>query len=191
MKLCRSPPGAHRETPLAHRARLPRIETGDRFRRFRRQRFGEAFAFTPPCALPLLPSWCPIEPLFPLASALRHDHRSPCLSRRSPTTRCCSVRTERHVPDSIATLRRTLVVGIAATLDQCSCCAHARSVRKSRGQVCRSRTNYQFEMRAVPVLPSSRTQRIYCPACRNLRQWVSLSSQTFQRWHRRPWATHH
>ena len=38
------------------------------------------------------------------------------------------IRTERHVPDSIATLRRTLAVGIAATLNGCPCWAGGKDV---------------------------------------------------------------
>ena len=33
------------------------------------------------------------------------------------------IRTERHILDSLATLRRELAVGLAATLDRCPCCA--------------------------------------------------------------------
>jgi hypothetical protein len=33
------------------------------------------------------------------------------------------LRPERHVPDSIATLRRYLTIALARTLERCPCCA--------------------------------------------------------------------
>ena len=40
------------------------------------------------------------------------------------------LRTERHVPDSIATLRIELAAGLAAKLERCTCCAQALAPRK-------------------------------------------------------------
>jgi hypothetical protein len=42
------------------------------------------------------------------------------------------IRRERHVPDSIATLRREIAVRLAALLDRCPCCSQPRSNQKNR-----------------------------------------------------------
>ena len=42
------------------------------------------------------------------------------------------LRTERHIPDSIATMRRPLTVEIARRLPRCPCCAKPLPARRSR-----------------------------------------------------------
>src|SRR5262249_52059528 len=46
--------------------------------------------------------------------------------------RALPIRTERHVPDAIATLRREIAMRLAALLDRCPCCSQPRSNRKNQ-----------------------------------------------------------
>jgi hypothetical protein len=84
----------------------------------------------PPYALPLMASCWPKGPLFP-----PQQRFPPGSSKNLPfptiTGRgALPIRTERHVPDSIATLRREIAVRLAAELDRCPCCTKRRSTRK-------------------------------------------------------------
>src|SRR6476660_7066177 len=55
------------------------------------------------------------------------DHVSPRSSRDLPFPRVTDpealpIRPERHIPNSIATIRRRLIVALAKTLPRCPCC---------------------------------------------------------------------
>src|SRR5262245_51022157 len=84
----------------------------------------------PPFASPRTPSWWPKGPLFPphkRVAALS----SKCLPFPKITGRgALPIRTQRHVPDSIATLRYEITAYLAATLERCPCCTKPRSTQK-------------------------------------------------------------
>ena len=61
----------------------------------------------------------------------------PRCSRNLPFAKVISsedppLRPERHVPNSIATMRRRLVAALAKTLSRCPCCAARNSEQTSR-----------------------------------------------------------
>jgi hypothetical protein len=60
------------------------------------------------------------ETIPPLKSS-SHHRNLPYAKTISPED--APLRPERHVPNSIATMRRTLVVALVATLSRCPCCA--------------------------------------------------------------------
>ena len=93
---------------------------------------GEVSTIMLPYALPLMRSWWPKGPLFP-----PHKRGAALSSKCLPFPKITDpgappIRTERHVPNSIATLRREIAVRLAALLDRCPCCSQPRSNRKNR-----------------------------------------------------------
>ena len=46
------------------------------------------------------------------------------------------LRTERHVPNSIATMRRRLIVALAQQLSRCPCCQRTMPARSRPGEIC-------------------------------------------------------
>ena len=83
---------------------------------------GAASTITSPSASPPTASWSPRGRPFP-----PRRHIAPCSARRLPYPRVGArgdlpLRPERHVPTSIATLRRRLIVGITKRLPRCPCC---------------------------------------------------------------------
>src|SRR5262249_36311218 len=93
---------------------------------------GEGFTTMPPYALPLMRSWWPKGPLFPPHKRVA-ARSSKCLPFPKITARGeLPIRTERHVPDSIATLRREIAVRLVAAIERCQCCTEPRSNRKNR-----------------------------------------------------------
>ena len=54
------------------------------------------------------------------------------------------IRPERHIPNSIATLRRRLTVALASTLERCPCCHAPRSPASRKRSLRRSSTNGLF-----------------------------------------------
>ena len=84
---------------------------------------GGAFTTTPRCASPRMDSSSPKEAIFPPA-----DLDPETSSRNLPFPRVAdpeapALRSERHVPNSIATMRLRLNAGLVATLSRCPCCA--------------------------------------------------------------------
>src|SRR5947208_13972606 len=80
---------------------------------------GAASITTPPCALRLTDSWSPKGRRFP-----PQDHVEPLCSRNLPFPTVTDpedppLRPERHIPNSIATMRRRLADAIIKTLQRC------------------------------------------------------------------------
>src|SRR5262245_3884486 len=93
---------------------------------------GEGFTITPPYALPRMLSWWPKGPFFPPHKRVA-ARSSKCLPFPEITSRgALPIRTQRHIPDSIATLRLEIAAYLAAKLERCPCCAQPRSNRKNR-----------------------------------------------------------
>jgi SRSO17 transposase len=93
---------------------------------------GEGFITTPRCASPLMDSSSPKEAIFPPA-----DLDPEISSRNLPFPRVTDpeappLRPERHVPNSIATMRRRLNAGLVATLSRCPCCARPTAMNPRR-----------------------------------------------------------
>ena len=78
------------------------------------------FTTTPRCASRPTGSWSPRGRrfLWDLVSPCRSET---CGSQRLPTE-APPLRPERHIPNSIATMRRRLIVAIARSLSRCLCC---------------------------------------------------------------------
>ena len=113
------------QAALAHRARLRRIEERTRPRPLRRARL----ARIPPSRQPLhrglrIPDSRKIRfsPLSPLAP------RKTCRFRPYSILTQPPIRPERHVENSIATLRKLLTIALASSLFRCPCC-HAAAKR--------------------------------------------------------------
>ena len=68
----------------------------------------------------------------PLRTSSRQVVRRTCRSRRLPTPRRRRCGTERHIPNSIATMRRRLTVALAKRLSRCPCCQRAMPARSQR-----------------------------------------------------------
>jgi len=88
---------------------------------------GADFIITPRFALPPMVSWCWSGAFFPLPQVRRHGGQSTsgfAYPVRNPATRLAAlpVRTERHNPSSIATLRRQIATHLARSLPRCPCC---------------------------------------------------------------------
>ena len=118
--------GCYRQTALAHRARLRRTQTGTWPGTFRGGT-GAVFIIMQPCRLQPMASWYWNGAFFPLRQ-LAATPREP-ISRFTypvcnPTTRpeALPVRTERHNPQSVATLRRQIAAHLARSLPRCPCC---------------------------------------------------------------------
>src|ERR1700692_2181154 len=76
----------------------------------------------PPSASPLTTDWAPSGRRFP-----PQDQVTPRSCRNLPfpiviDPAAPPIRPERHIPNSIATLRRRLTVALARSLDRCPCC---------------------------------------------------------------------
>src|SRR5216684_3100474 len=116
-----STPGRTRQTTLADRARKSsskRLGSG-----ISKAADGEAFIITPRCASPPTDSWSPRGRRFP-PQALVPPGRSRHLPFPTVTDpEAPPLRTQRHVPNSIATMRQRLIVALAKTLPRCPCCA--------------------------------------------------------------------
>ena len=84
---------------------------------------GAVFTTTPRCALPPTDFWSPRGRGFP-----PQDLATPLGSKNLPFPKVIDPeapppRTERHVPNSIATMRRRLIIALVSTLSRCPCCA--------------------------------------------------------------------
>jgi Glutathione S-transferase, N-terminal domain len=84
---------------------------------------GAASITTPRCASPPTDFWSPRGRGFP-----PQDLVTPLGSKNLPFPNVIDPeapppRTERHVPNSIATMRRRLIVALVSTLSRCPCCA--------------------------------------------------------------------
>ena len=122
-------PGRHRQAALAHRARLSGTQAGGRARTFRRARMARLpsprHAVHRSLRIPDLRAGDDS----PLRTSFRH-----AASRNLPFPTVTDpeappLRPERHIPNSIATMRRRLIVALVRTLPRCPCCADSRSKR--------------------------------------------------------------
>src|SRR5437870_13042563 len=87
---------------------------------------GVAFIITPPCALqPTVACWRNVLDMTALKKILLDQKYLPY---PKITSRAAVQRAQRHVPDSIATLRFVLACNIIRKLDRCPCC----NIRKQR-----------------------------------------------------------
>src|SRR5262249_20286663 len=83
---------------------------------------GEASIITPRCASRLTGFWSPSGPRFP-----PQDPAPPCRSRHLRYPKLIDpavppLRPERHVPNSIATMRARLIEALIEHLPRCPCC---------------------------------------------------------------------
>jgi hypothetical protein len=125
--------GPHRQGALADRARLPGTQAGSRAlpstaSGTTRAAAGAASTTTPASASRPTASWWPSAALFPLSSASPRDG-SRHLRYPAVSSRAVPVRPERHVPNSIATIRRCLTVGLVHVLPRCPCCLQRQRLR--------------------------------------------------------------
>ncbi len=119
--------GCHRQTALAHRARLRRTEAGTWPGTFRR---AELARLSSPCDSVDRRLWLPgagavpFSPLRQLARLSKQETSRFKYPQCDPITRpeALPVRTERHNPHSIATLRRQIATHLARSLPRCPCC---------------------------------------------------------------------
>src|SRR5208337_1597663 len=102
---------------LAHRARLR--GTQKRTRPISKGEAGAASIITQPCASPLMDSLSANERRFPPQAprVAKHLVYPPVPDPEAPP-----IRPERHIENSIATIRRQLTVALARTLLRCPCC---------------------------------------------------------------------
>src|SRR5271170_7690451 len=96
---------------------------------------GAASTTTPRCASRLTASWSPSGRRFP-----PQDLVPPGCSKNLPFPPVTDpaappLRTERHIPNSIATMRRRLIIAIAQHLSRCPCCQRAMPARSQRGNL--------------------------------------------------------
>src|SRR5205085_7733374 len=94
---------------------------------------GQASTITARCASPPMDSWYPRGRRFP-PQVLVPPGASRTLRYATVTDPAAPpIRPQRHVPNSIATLHRRLVVAIARTLPRCPCCARSftRNTRRA------------------------------------------------------------
>ena len=114
--------GRHRQAALAHRARLSGAQAGGRARAFRRARMARLpsprHAVHRSLRIPDLRAGDDS----PLRTSFHHAVPGTCRTRRLPTQRLRRLRPERHIPNSIATMRRRLIVALVRTLSRCPCC---------------------------------------------------------------------
>src|SRR5258708_35796328 len=115
---------------MAHRARLSGSQTRGRARAFRRARL----AWLPP------PRYAVHRGL--RIPGLREGDDSPLgiSFRQAVDPEAPPLRPERHIPNSIATMRRRLIVAIARNLSRCPCC-----IRQSKGACPTSRCSILCE----------------------------------------------
>src|SRR5205809_3620841 len=119
------------EIALADRARLPGTQAGARLWRLRRAWVAR---LSPPrhtlyrrLRLPDRRTRRPSPPQDRLAPRSSRDLPFPTITDPEAPP----IRPERHVPNSIATIRRRLIVALARTLPRCPCCnAPIRKTRK-------------------------------------------------------------
>ena len=116
--------GLLRQAALAHRARLSRTQAG-----------GRARAISPRPRMARLPS--PRNAVHrslripdlregatsPLRNSFHRAAPAICPIQGLPTQKAPPPRPERHVPNSIATMRRRLITALVRTLPRCPCCA--------------------------------------------------------------------
>jgi len=93
---------------------------------------GAASTTTPRCASRLTASWSPSGRRFP-----PQDLVPPGCSKNLPFPPVADpaappLRTERHIPNSIATMRRRLIIALAKHLGRCPCCQRAMPARSQR-----------------------------------------------------------
>jgi hypothetical protein len=96
---------------------------------------GAASTTTPRCASRLTASWSPSGRRFP-----PQDLVPPGCSKNLPFPPVTDpaappLRTERHIPNSIATMRRRMIIALAQHLSRCPCCQRAMPARSQRGNL--------------------------------------------------------
>ena len=97
---------------LADRAGLSGAEAGGRARSFRRTKLARVPSSRDNVHCRLWISWSPKGPLFPPRDLAPDMSSKTCPSRKLPNPEAPPLRPERHVPHSIATLRRRLNVSL-------------------------------------------------------------------------------
>lgn len=111
---------ADRSMPLAHRARPPGTRAGIRPRSLRR---AELAWLPPPCELVHCRLRLPREPAFARPAQQKTPQFAKTLPFPKITPRGAPRRAQRHVDDSIATLRWQIASAIMRTLEHCPCCS--------------------------------------------------------------------
>jgi len=123
--------GRRRQAALAHRARLSGTQAGGRGSGIMKDAGGVASIITPRCASQPTDSWSPKGRRFPPS-----DLVPPRSSRNLPYPTVTDpedppLRPERHVPNSIATVRRRIIDALVRRLPRCPCC-RASTARPAR-----------------------------------------------------------
>ena len=131
-KTSASPRGRAGQTALAHRTRLSGAQAEIGLGRFEGRGWRGFHHHATLCIGAYGYLICERQTIPPSGPSSAAHRQAPRLSR-SPRPDAPPLRTERHVPDSIATMRRRLAGAITRRLSRCPCCAQPfKPLRRSR-----------------------------------------------------------